>query len=54
MKICESKFIFLILQVHDILFATNNFDLLRESKKYLYKNFKRKEYERDNIYDIGI
>ncbi|GJU88303.1 retrovirus-related pol polyprotein from transposon TNT 1-94 [Tanacetum coccineum] len=40
---CESKFIFLVLYIDDILLATNDFDLLHKTKEYLSKNFQMKD-----------
>ena len=39
LKVSDSKFIFLILYVDDILFATNDLGLLSETKRFLSNNF---------------
>jgi len=51
LKASVSKFIFLILD--DILLATNDFGLLRETNKFLSKNFEMKDMG-DAYYVIGI
>ena len=38
----ESKYIFFVLYVDDILFATNNINLLNDTNKFLSKNFEMK------------
>ena len=43
MKVSESKIIFLILYVDDILLATNDRGLLHEAEKFLFSNFKMKD-----------
>lgn len=43
MKISESKFNFLILYVNNIMFATNDFGSLHETKKYISKSFEIKD-----------
>ena len=43
LKVSGSKFIFLILYIDDILFATNDLDLLYETKKFISKNFEMKD-----------
>lgn len=42
-KFCGSKYIFLVLYVDDILLASNNIDLLHETKRFLAKNFEMKD-----------
>ena len=42
MKVSGSKFIFLILYVDDRLLTVNDFGLLYETKKHLFKNFEMK------------
>ena len=43
LKVSESKFIFFMLYVDDILFTTNNLALLHETKSFLSKNFEMKD-----------
>jgi len=49
----ESKYIFLILYVDDILLATNDIDILHETKKFLSKNFEMKDLS-DTSFVLGI
>ncbi|RVW63464.1 Retrovirus-related Pol polyprotein from transposon TNT 1-94 [Vitis vinifera] len=53
LKVSESKFIFLILYVDDILLASSDLGLLRETKEYLSKNFHMVDMGEAN-YVIGI
>ena len=53
MKVNESKFIFLILYIDDILLAANDLGLLHETKKYLSDNFEMKDMG-EATYVIGI
>ena len=53
LKINGSKFIFLILYVDDILLASSDLALLRETKEHLSKNFKMVDMGEAN-YVIGI
>lgn len=53
MKVSGSKFIILILYVNDILLATNDFDMLHETKNFLSKNFEMKDMG-EASYVIGI
>ena len=43
LKISGSKFIYLILYIDDILFATNDLGLLHQNKEFLSKNFEMKD-----------
>ena len=43
LKVSRSKVIFLILYIDDILLATNDLDLLHETKKFLSNNFEMKD-----------
>jgi len=52
-KVNESKFIFLILYVDDILLPTNELGLLSETKKFLFNNFEMKDMA-ETYYVIGI
>ncbi|GJS27935.1 putative zinc finger, CCHC-type containing protein [Tanacetum coccineum] len=49
----RSNFIILVLYVDDILLASNNIDLLHESKRFLSRNFDMK-YLSEALYVIGI
>ena len=42
-KFSGSKYIFLILYVDDILFATNDKEILHETKRFLSKKFEMKD-----------
>ena len=53
LKVSGSKFIFLILYVDDILLATSDLGLLRETKKFLSMNFEMKDMG-EASYVIGI
>jgi len=53
LKVSESKFIFLILYVDDILLATNDLGLLSETKKFLSNNFEMKDMG-ETYFVIGI
>ena len=52
-KFYGSKYIFLILYVDDILFASNNMGLLHEIKIFLIKNFEVKDLD-DASFVFGI
>ena len=43
MKVSGSKYIFLVLYVDDILLASNDFDLLIETKQLLFSHFDMKD-----------
>ena len=53
LKVSESKFIFLILCVDDILLASSDLGILHETKKFLSKNFEMKDMD-EATYAIGI
>jgi hypothetical protein len=53
MKVSESKIIFLVLYVDDILLATNDLGLLSDTKRFLSKYFEMKDMGEAN-YVIGI
>jgi len=53
LKVSESKVIFLILYVEDVLLATNDLGLLYETKKFLSNNFEMKDMG-ERSYVIGI
>ena len=48
-----SKHIFLVLYVDDILLASNDIELLHETKKFLAKNFEIKDLG-DAFFVLGI
>ena len=52
-KLCGSKYIFLVLYVDDILLASNDIGLLRETKRFLTKNFEMKDLG-DASFVLGI
>ena len=52
-KFKESKLIFLVLYVDDILLASNDIDILLETKSFLSKNFEIKDLG-DASFVIGI
>ena len=52
-KFSGSKYIFLVLNVDDILLATNDLNLLRDTKKFLSSNFEMKDLGNAS-YDLGI
>ena len=52
-KFSGSKYIFLVLYVDDILFATNYLNLLRDIKKFLSNNFVMKDLGNAS-YFLGI
>ena len=52
-KFSESKYIFLVLYVDDILFATNDIGMLHETKIFLSINFKMKDLG-DASFELGI
>ncbi|GJX06043.1 putative RNA-directed DNA polymerase [Tanacetum coccineum] len=53
LKMSGSNFIILVLYVDDILLASNNIDLLHESKRFLSRNFDMKDLG-EASYVIGI
>lgn len=53
LKVSGSKVIVLVLYVDDTLLATNDLDLLYETKKFLSNNFEIKDMD-DTSYVIGI
>jgi len=52
-KVSESKFLFLIFYVDDILFASNDISLLSKTKKFFSNNFEMKDLG-ETYYVIGI
>ena len=52
-KVSESKFIFLVLYVDDILLASSDINLLHETKRFLSRNFSMKDLG-EAYYVIGI
>ena len=53
MKVSERKYIFLILYVDDIFHATNDIDLLVETKQLLFNHFDMKDL-REASYVLGM
>ena len=49
-KFCGGKYIFLVLYVDDILFASKNIGLLQDTKRFLAKNFKMKDLSEPLLY----
>nr|GEY93960.1 putative zinc finger, CCHC-type [Tanacetum cinerariifolium]GEZ07262.1 putative zinc finger, CCHC-type [Tanacetum cinerariifolium] len=55
LKMSGSNFIILVLYVNDILLASNNIDLLHESKRFLSRNFDMKDLgEASYVIEIEI
>jgi Reverse transcriptase (RNA-dependent DNA polymerase) len=52
-KFSESKFVFLILYVDDILFASNDKNMMRKTKKFLFKHFGMKDLG-ETSYMLGL
>jgi len=52
-KFSESKYIFLILYVDDILIAINDIEILHETKRFLSKSFEMKNL-REASFVLGI
>ena len=52
-KFSGSKYMFLVLNVDDILLATNDLNLLRDTKKFLSNNFEMKDLGNAS-YVLGI
>jgi len=52
-KFSRSKYIFLVLYADDILLATNNIDMLHETKKFMSGNFETKDLG-DASFVLGI
>jgi transposase InsO family protein len=53
LKFCGSKFVFLVLYVDDILLASNDINMLQETKKFLMKSFEMKDLG-DASFVLGI
>ena len=53
LKFCGSKFVFLVLYVDDILLASNDINMLHETKKFLMNNFEMKDLG-DASFVLGI
>ena len=53
MKISESKYIFLVLYVDEILLTANDTDLLVETKQLLFNHFDMKDLK-ETFYVLGI
>ena len=55
MKVCGSKYIFLVLYVDDILLAANDIDMLVETKQLLFSHFDIKDLsEASHVLGIQI
>ena len=52
-KVSGSRFMFLVLYIDDILLASNNLGLIRETKQFLSQNFDMKDIG-EASYVIGI
>jgi Reverse transcriptase (RNA-dependent DNA polymerase) len=52
-KFSRSKFVFLILYVDDILLASNDKNMIRETKKFLFKHFDMKNLG-ETSYVLGL
>ena len=52
-KFSGSKYIFLVLYIDDILLATNDLNLLRDTEKFLSNNFEMKDLGNAS-YVLGI
>jgi Reverse transcriptase (RNA-dependent DNA polymerase) len=52
-KFSGSKFVFLILYVDDILLASNDKNMMRKSKKFLFKHFNMKDLD-EMSYVLGL
>ena len=53
LKFSGSKYIFLVLYVDDMLLATNDLNLLRDTKKFMSNNFEMKNLGNAS-YVLGI
>jgi Reverse transcriptase (RNA-dependent DNA polymerase) len=54
-KFSGSKFIFVVLYIDDILFASNDKNMMRETKKFIFKNFDMKDLdETSHVLDLKI
>ena len=53
MKVSGSSYIFLVLYVDDILLTSNDFDLLNETKSFLFDHFNMKDLG-ETSYVLGI
>jgi Reverse transcriptase (RNA-dependent DNA polymerase) len=55
LKFCESKFIFLVLYVDDILLVSNDKNILYQIKNFLFSNFEIKDFgETSSVLGIEI
>jgi Reverse transcriptase (RNA-dependent DNA polymerase) len=52
-KFSESKFVFLVLYVDDILLASNDKNMMYETKKFLFKHFDMKDLG-ETSYVLGL
>jgi Reverse transcriptase (RNA-dependent DNA polymerase) len=52
-KFCESKFVFLVLYVDDILLASNDKNMMYETKKFFFKHFDMKDLG-ETSYVLGL
>ena len=53
LKVCGSKYIFLVLYVDDILLAANDIDILVETKQLLFSHFDIKDLS-ETSHVLGI
>jgi Reverse transcriptase (RNA-dependent DNA polymerase) len=52
-KFSGSKFVFLILYIDDILLASNDKNMMRKTKKFLFKHFDMKDLD-EASYVLGL
>jgi Reverse transcriptase (RNA-dependent DNA polymerase) len=52
-KFSGSKFIFLVFYIDDILLVNNDKNMIRETKKFLFKHFDMKDFD-ETSYVLGL